>query len=312
MKRLSFGVVAVLLVALPLVVHCSNGGGGQDGGTDATTDATTDAQSDAQPDAADAAADVAPDAPACGPNDPCADDASTCCNSFCTNLKKDPKNCGACGTACGAQQFCNGQACFDAIVANLCHNPSAAVVLDGLPPDDEAGVAVGSAVDGGCVPTVVVRQIAQGSAGSIDDAGRPLLGPGDTYIAGGGGFGQNAVSYLSSTFEAPVYVTGTNTTISFMKSADKSLIVEAQNANLTAHHDYFVAYTAVEPVSGTLVFNVYGFYAPGTAAGAYWFQTQVAPSFGTFTKAFYVYEWTDTDNDGAPSAGDTFTLVSSG
>ncbi|HEY1958256.1 MAG TPA: hypothetical protein VGH28_21715 [Polyangiaceae bacterium] len=307
MKRV---LVAVLIFALPVVIRCGNGGGTSDRGVDATS--PTDAQADVVAiDAADAG-DAAPDAPACGPNNPCADDASTCCSSICTNLKKDPKNCGACGTACGAQQFCNGQACFDAIVANLCHNASAAVVLDGLPPDDDASVTIGGAIDGGCVPAVVVRQIVQGAPGSIDDAGRPLLGPGDTYVAAGGGFGQNEVAYMGSTFEAPVYVTGDANSISFNKSSDKTLIVQAQNTVLTAHHDYFVAYTAVEPVSGTLVFNVYGFYAPGTAAGAYWFRTQVAPSVGTFTKAFYVYEWTDTDSDGLPSAGDTFTLVASG
>ncbi len=304
-------LVAVLVFALPLVaLRCSNGddksdGGGSDGGSDAISN-------DAQGDAADAStADVGPDAPACSAQNPCADDAATCCNAFCTHLGKDPKNCGACGVACGAKQFCNGQACFDAILGNLCRNPAAAVVLDGLPPDDEAGVALGSAMDGGCSPTVVVRQILQTAPGTIDDAGRPLLGPGDTFVAAGGGFGQKAVAYMTSTFDAPVYVTGDNTSISFMRSSDKGVIVQAQNANLTAHHDYFVAYTAVEPQSGTLVFNVYGFFVPGTAAGAFWFQNQVVANVGSFTKSYYVYEWTDTNNDSVANAGDTFTLVES-
>ena len=307
MKRLA---IALSLLALPLAVRCSNDKGNGDAGTDATA---PDAQADATLDAApDAPADAGPDAPSCSPQSPCADDAATCCNSTCTHLDKDPSNCGACGVACTKTQFCNGQACFDAIVANLCHNPSAAIVLDGLGPDEEAGVALGGAMDAGCTPKVVVRQILQSAPGTIDDAGRPLLGPGDTYVAAGGGFGQKAVAYVTSAKDAPVYVTSDNTSISFVRSSDNGVIVQAQNSTLTASHDYFVSYTAVEPQSGTLVFTVYGFYSPGTAAGAFWFQNQVMANVASFTKSFYVYEWTDTNTDGQPDAGDTFTLLGSG
>ncbi len=284
----------LVFVALPLAA-CSNTPSTSDSGADvATLDAAT-----------------VPDAPSCSSTEPCADQAATCCNSRCTYVDKDPQNCGACGVACNANQFCNGKACFDAVVSNLCINPAAAVVLDGLSADDQAGNVLGIAMNA-CSPSVVVHQIVQGASSSMDSTGRPLLGPGDTYVTAGGGFGQKAIAYLSSTHAAPVYVSGDSSSISFVRSSDNGIVVQVSNAALTNHHDYFVSYTAVEPQSGTLVFTVYGFYSPGTAAGVFWFQKQVMTNLAAFSKAFYVLEWTDTDNDGLPSAPDTFTVVGSG
>jgi hypothetical protein len=84
------------------------------------------------------------------------------------------------------------------------------------------------------------------------------------------------------------------------------------NATLTAHHDYFALEVTVEPASGTLCFFGYGMYAPGTSAAAYYFQNDVIGSRAMFPDVWYVYEWTDTDNSGTPSAGDAFTLIAHG
>jgi hypothetical protein len=76
--------------------------------------------------------------------------------------------------------------------------------------------------------------------------------------------------------------------------------------------DYFALEVSVEPKSGTLCFFGFGMLVPGTEAVAYYFQNHVVPHLDTYSDAWYVYGWTDTDNNGMPSAGDTFMLVGQG
>ena len=38
----------------------------------------------------------------------------------------------------------------------------------------------------------------------------------------------------------------------------------------------------------------------GTVAATYFFEKQVLPNLSTFDKAWYIYEWTDSDGDKAP------------
>jgi hypothetical protein len=38
----------------------------------------------------------------------------------------------------------------------------------------------------------------------------------------------------------------------------------------------------------------------------------VFPNYAAYTDAWYVYEWTDTNDDGIADAGDTFTLIAHG
>lgn len=261
-----------------------------------------------------AAGDAAPDVVVtpCDDQHPCAAPLS-CCSNVCVNTAKSPQNCGACGVACTKTQFCTGKACFEAVLKNVCENPSMAVVLDGIPVDEDAGSSVGSAVSTGCAPAVAVRSIPQGAPGTLEDGGRPLLGSGDTYLAAGGPFGQKAVGYVQAARVAPIYTLGEVDSLSFYRTSDNGLIKKALNTELTAHHDYFAAYLAPDPVTGTLVFALYGVYGPGTSAGAYFMKNQVMPNRATFDKAFYIYEWTDGPNqDGLADATDTITLVASG
>jgi hypothetical protein len=292
---------------------CGTNHGGNDGGVDASTDPPDVGQPGCAASACSSGV-CAPDggcAQTCTDNSQCATD-ETCCNSkYCSNLKKDPQNCGACGTACGPKQYCSGTACFDALVNNLCQNASASVVLDSITTDEEAGTTISTAMKAGC-PQVTIGTIQQGAAGSMDpQSGRPLLGPGNTYVAAGGGYGQKAVAYMNGARNAPVYTIDDSQNISFVRASDNGTIVKTALSALTAHHDYFLIYAAAEPVSGTLVFAVYGLYGPGTTAGAFWFQTEISTKVSTYTKQYYVYEWTDTNNDGAPNPTDTFNLIES-
>jgi hypothetical protein len=142
--------------------------------------------------------------------------------------------------------------------------------------------------------------------------GRPLTGPGDTLVAGGGYFGQQAVAYMETNKIAPLSLgtDGTNAWIRNTKTGTNVVLVP--NAMLTSQHDYFALEVTVEPKSGTLCFFGYGMLVPGTLAAGYYFQNDVVANRAMFPNVWYVYEWTDTDNSGAPSAGDTFTPVANG
>lgn len=276
-----------------------------------TADAGVDASADVS---ADVAVDAGVDAPpACDDKNPC--EAGTCCSGACTELTKDPRNCGACGAACTNAQFCNGKGCIAAIVKNLCENPKVAVALDGIAQDESAGAAIGDALDGGCSPTVAVRSVLQQAPGVLDDAGRPLLGVGETYLAAGGSFGQKAVRWVESNKAGPVYTLADSTSFSFVRTSDNGLLAKVQNVDLTAKHDYFVAYLAPDAQIGTLVVAIYGVLAPGSAAATWFATNQLIPNRASFAKQYYVYEWTDSDDAGtpnAPDANDGFKLLASG
>lgn len=236
-----------------------------------------------------------------------------CCAGFCTDTALDPQNCGACGNACKSQQFCTGTACDNVELANVCDNPRGTIVLDPFPVDNAAGIAVGNAVASACaMPSFL--QSPQGTAGVTDPAtGRPLLGSGNTFINGGGGYGngQRGVAYLDTEGLSPLGVRFVGTAFQVFVRASNANVVSVDQSLLTAHHDFFYVQLAVEPVSGTLCFSTVGILGPGTQAGGYFVSTTLVPNRATYMGSWYVYEWTGGDDAGIPGATDTFTQVAS-
>jgi hypothetical protein len=275
------------------------GGGGGDAGDAAA--ATDGGDAGATSDAGEASA-----------PEPCPG-ALTCCGGWCTDTTKDPQNCGSCGNACMRTQFCTGVSCDNAALENVCASPRATVVLDPFATDNQAGTALGAALANGCTPPVTVSMTSQDSGAALDPStGRPMTGPGDMLVAGGGFFGQQAVAYMENAKIAPLSL-GTDGTNAWIRNTRTSAnVVLVPNAMLTSHHDYFALEVTVEPTSGTLCFFGYGMYEPGTTAAAYYFQNNVIANRAMFPDVWYVYEWTDTDNSGTPNAGDTFTLMDHG
>jgi hypothetical protein len=286
---------------------------GADGGAEATIDATPCQVGAGLSDAGDGG-------PSCAGMLTCCSAPSSPTGGFCTDTGKDPQNCGGCGTACSSTQFCTGMACDDAVLSNVCANPKATVVLDGLPPDDGAGNVIGMALATGCAPAVTVFTALEDSGVEQDPiSGRPLTGPGNTLVAGGGWFGHASVLYMDGRGAAPPPAPltplvldndGTNAWIRNRKTSVNLVLTSI--SSLTPNHDYFLLELSVEPISGTLCFFGYGMLSPGTIAAGYYFQSNVLPSLSTFTDAWYVYEWTDTNGDTIPNAGDTFTLMGQG
>jgi hypothetical protein len=162
------------------------------------------------------------------------------------------------------------------------------------------------------MPAVSVTSTANDSGVAQDPvSGRPITGPGDTLVAGGGYFGQTGVAYMEN--HGLALVGGTSAGNSYLKNPKtNAYIFNVPSTTLTASHDYVVIELSVEPVSGSLCLFGYGFTGQGTAAAAYYFQTNIITNRATFPDAWYVYEWTDTDHSGGPSPGDTFTLTAHG
>jgi hypothetical protein len=149
---LSCSIVVVLGLALS-AGGCANGGSegppaDDEGGTEA---AATDGP----------ATDATSDAAACS-------SPKTKCGTVCTSTTNDPKNCGKCGVACGANQVCNASAC-----SYSCAPPD---TLCNAPP--EGGTPEASTEAGG------------GDSGGAKDGS----GAGEGGGAGDGGGGGNDAS----------------------------------------------------------------------------------------------------------------------
>jgi stigma-specific protein Stig1 len=300
----------------------SRDAGRGDGGADAAIDAAIDAAVDA-PVVPDAAVDVTPDGPppdvrelfvdaavGCSEGGTCAAPLS-CCNGVCVDTSKDPRHCGACGQTCSATQFCTGTACSETVFANVCTNPNATVIKDQYDPDNNAAAAIGSALTMSCMPPTMVVARDQGEAGVLTASGRPLAGVGNTYLIGGGSFGQRAVDYLDKTDMTPVYLTFDGVTAQFLNRRTGEVLVTTLASALNDGHDFFYLQMFVEPLGGTLCINTIGMYAPGTVAGGFWLSTEIIPKRAMYTDTWYAFEWIDS-GDKIPNAADTFRLIAHG
>jgi hypothetical protein len=235
-----------------------------------------------------------------------------CCSGFCANLALDPRNCGQCGVACTAQQFCTGVQCDNAVLSNVCGNPSGTVIFDPYAADNEAGSQIGAALAADCVPPTVITQVYP-DGGAVNSTGLPSTGVGNTSITGGGGYGQPGIEGLDTKSLSPVYLyTPDGMEYEIVQRSNGTKIVDTTFAALTPQHDYFFVEMVVEPVSGTLSLAGIGMLAPGTLAAGYYMSNIIIPSPATYTNAWYVYQWDDTNGDLVADVGDTFTQLATG
>jgi hypothetical protein len=294
-----------------LLTECgsSSGGSGDPGGNDPDAAASPDAQP-----GKDAAPDAGPSRTVCDAAAQCGDaGGAACCTGFCTNTTLDPTNCGSCGNACAARQFCTGVICDNAVVANLCGNPNATIVLDQYEADNEGGAAIGAALAAICTPSPNVVQKHEDAGGVTDPSdGRPITGVGNTFVTGGGGFGHIGIAYLDMMGLTPLYPQVVGPEYDVVERATGKNVITVQYASLTASHDFFYVELAVEPKSGTLALSGVGTLAPGTVAASYYLATEIIPHRTDYPNTWYLYEWTDVNMDTVPNAGDTFTMVATG
>jgi hypothetical protein len=283
-------------------------GGGHDAALDGSVDATVGDGGDASsPDAAPIP---------CDAQAACNTDASTvmCCSGYCVDTARDPANCGQCGTACTASQFCTGTACDDAIIANVCANPRATIAFDPYDVDNEAGAAMGTALATYCVPATSVVRVPQTTAGVLDPSGsgRPITGVGNTFVAGGGAFGQSGVDYIElQAHLSPIYLQNNGTNSRILTRAGTE-ILNVLDTSLSEHLDYFYVQLTVEPQSGTLCLSGVGILGPGSQAAGYFAATELIPHHTSYPASWYLYKWMDTNGDSIANGGDSFTLVQAG
>jgi hypothetical protein len=243
----------------------------------------------------------------------CPGPSAACCAGFCTDTATDPTNCGACGVACTAHQFCTGVQCTDAVIANVCANANATVVLDQYAADIEGGTAIGAALTANCTPPTNVVQRNEDAGGvTAPTTGRPITGPGNTFVSGGGSYGHIGIAYLDMMALTPLYPYVSGNEYDIMQRSTGAKIVSTTFDALTAQHDYFFVETVVEPISGTLSFSGIGMLAPGTLAAGYYIGANIMPNRANYPLAWYIFEWTDTNGNSIPDAADTFTMVASG
>jgi hypothetical protein len=193
----------------------------------------------------------------------------------------------------------------------VCSNATGTVAYDAYEEDNQAGSAIGAALSADCTPAVSVLETSQHAEGVLDPgSGRPITGAGNTFITGGGGFGQNGVAYMETAI-TPLYLWGDGTTGEIRTRAGKALVTTPVSA-LTAHHDFFYVQVSVEPRSSTLCFSAVGMLSPGTVAAGYYAGAELIPNRSKYTGSWYVYEWSDANGDSTANAGDTFTQVMAG
>jgi len=236
-----------------------------------------------------------------------------CCGGFCVDTAADPRNCGGCGVSCTDHQFCTGVHCDEAVIANVCGNPSATVVLDQYEADNEGGAAIGAALLANCVPPPNVVQRNEDAGGVTDPAtGRPITGVGNTFVNGGGSWGHPSIGYLDMMQLTPLYSSVMGDQYYVVERSTGKNILSTTFESLTAQHDYFYVELAVEPVSGTLSFSGVGMLAPGTMAAGYYLGAEIVPNRANYPNAWYLFEWTDTNGDSIPNAADSFVEMTSG
>jgi len=146
---------------------------------------------------------------------------------------------------------------------------------------------------------------------------------GRTYLAGTaivlvGGQGVHAcVRYYENQRIAPVYPGFEGTTIYLYTRTGVKLTSTALDSTLfgngiSYHQDMFLVEYFMDS-DGNAVFIIYGYGWKGSFAGGRYFKSTIYPSIGTYTHAYYVYQWNDAsgNNDGFPDL-DEITLVTSG
>ncbi len=258
-----------------------------------------------------------------------------CCNSQCKALTTRT-DCGGCGVVCGVDQFCDGTSCKTQTFPNFCANQNVVAIRDGIPLDNAATVVLASTIQQYCSASTQLTFADDTDPTVVDQAtGALLLGGGYTVVTAGGPFPNLPVKWLERTQKVTKVYFASNLQGSefYFKQRlaadagvpDPTLVTRAQSAcsqaqgdggTLGAHQDVFLLELATDPASGTLALIGYGLCSPGngTQAAAWYWANVMLPNRASYPDSWYLYEWTDSNRDGQPSAPgtDTWTMLHSG
>jgi hypothetical protein len=251
--------------------------------------------------------------------------ALLCCSTHCTDVLTDSQNCGACGTACGAGQFCGLEACsgggtqcascVDTALAGVCRIGKVIVILDTDKNESEGnrapGRAIGAALNAQCGVAPVVTEAEQASVEALNlTTGQPVSGGGELLVVAGGPFFQNLEGYLEEKRIAPLYWFHDDEKSEYRRSANDEPVVSLPLASDHDSHDYFIIQFMHDAKSGSLALNAQGLWLSGTTASAFQLEHGILPNLADMTKAWYAYEWTDADGDKAPDLDEIVEVAS--
>ena len=253
-------------------------------------------------------------APCTGEGQPCGMNR-TCCSGRCVDTTRDVAHCGGCGGpsspyTCAPNEFCGTMGCAEATISRLCQNSSAAIVQDGLAPDDAAGAVVAAALASVC-SGLTVRTVSQLQTDVANPTtGQPVAGSGELLMVAGGPFGQQVARWLESNDVAAIHHVFVNELFQFQLTADDSVVTSMPWMNAGPSYDHILFEVVRDTTSGTYAFIMSGFNQSGTTAGAWYFQNVIAPALSTYNKTWYIFEWTDGNGNQAADAGEFVELDS--
>lgn len=243
-------------------------------------------------------------------------DGLTCCALHCTELEVDSQNCGACGNACGASEFCGLSACRGVAIANVCSVSKVIVILDTSKNEADGnrvtGRAIGSALEAQCGSRPALTEAEQDSVEALNfTTGQPVSDGGELLVVAGGPFYQVVQGYLESQKIAPLYWKVLEDKTEYRKTSNDETVLSRPIAGEHDTQDVFVVQFMRDPKSGSLILNAQGLWLSGTVAAAYYVEHGILPNLAAATKAWYAYEWADLDGDLAPDLNE-ITEVDSG
>jgi hypothetical protein len=225
-----------------------------------------------------------------------------------------------CVAGCSVDNDCSmneSSQCNAPIYPNFCANTTVYVIHDGITADQNAADLMASTITANCPSTVMVHTANQTDASLVDQTtGQPLAGAGVTYVFGGGPFANKPIKWLEQTqlatkvyFSAP---DGVN--YDWMVRNVATPVASMPAATCSTHLDQFVTELVTDPMSGTLSLVGYGACTggQGTLAAAYFYANVILPNTAMYPDSWYVFSWSDTNNNATPDAGDTFTVQAHG
>lgn len=224
---------------------------------------------------------------------------------------------GTCGgQTCTAGEFCDGSECKAPTYPNFCANSTVYVIHDGISNDIAAADQMASTITASCPATVTVTAADQTDPALVDQAtGQPLAGSGVTYVLGGGPYANKPVKWLeTSQAVTKVYFDDDGTSFNWLARDNPTPVAGMPASQCSKHEDQFVVELVTDPVSGTLSLVGYGSCVGGrgTRAAAYYYANAMLPHASQYPDSWYVFGWNDVDDDGAPTAGDTYTVLAHG
>jgi hypothetical protein len=251
---------------------------------------------------------------ACGACGHSCDTGAGCCEGQCKRLDTST-DCGACGNSCETGDFCDGTQCNPPTYPNFCANTTVYEIYDGTADDNHAADVMASTITANCPSTVMVKAVNQTDATLVDQAtGRPLAGTGVTYVLGGGPFPNKPLRYLERTEKITKIYFDNDGINYYWRNRTGTAVVTMPGSQCSTHADQFLIELATDPTSGTLTLAGYGACptGKGTLAAAWYYAHVLLPNRAQYPDSWYVFRWSDADNNSTPSTGDTFTKLAHG